>query len=101
MNKKIKNLLHMSLLLNSSEYDELNYIDDMEVNECLTKMYLWLLSGENEESQKLFDAYYNKYEQLDAEQQEIIDKEFWKLTEEKEKKEDKGKQKVLKPKEKV
>ena len=61
-------LFGLELLLNS--YDEYNnYLYyDLEVNECIMKMYFYLLSGEEED----FIEFEKLYDKLSYKQKEIV-----------------------------
>ncbi|MEE3343697.1 MAG: hypothetical protein VZS44_06385 [Bacilli bacterium] len=65
-------LFRLGLLLNN--YDEYNdyLVYDLEVNECIMKMYYYLLSGEEER----FIEFEKLYDKLSYKQKEIVKNDY-------------------------
>ncbi len=65
-------LFRLGLLLNN--YDEYNdyLVYDLEVNECIMKMYFYLLSGEEED----FIEFEKLYDKLSYKQKEIVKNDY-------------------------
>ncbi len=76
MNDKIKNILLISSLLGTDEYESL-YIEDEKVNDCLMKMYFFMLLNESDNrKEKMYIEFCQEYDKLNNEQQEIVKKEY-------------------------
>ena len=78
LNNNLNKLLSMRSIL-GFYYDDFNYCDDLEVNDCLMKMYFYILTKEEndyKEFEKLYDL-------LTKEQQEIVRNDYLNLINEK------------------
>ena len=102
MNKKIRDILLASMLIGADGYTDYIQVEDIEVSECLAKMYLWMKNDDPARDEELYTLFDEKYQQLNEEQKKIVNEEYSKLTNEEEKeKEEKNKQKALEIKRKV
>ena len=86
MDNKKKNLLSMVLALcntfgdYSVDIDDL-YINDKEVIDCQFKLYMLMLTGDKELSDKLFLEFEELYNKLSKEKQEYIKEDLRKILE--------------------
>ena len=66
-------ILGLRLFLNTfGEYSDNYLFDDMEVNDCLMKMYFYLLSGKEED----FSEFEVLYDKLSEEQKKIVKNDY-------------------------
>lgn len=76
MNNKIINILLISSLLGTNEYESL-YIEDEKVNDCLMKMYFFMLLDESDDrKERMYKEFCLEYDKLNNEQQEIVKNEY-------------------------
>ena len=71
--KDINKIIIPSLLLNiSSDYSNDYFCDNMNVNDCIMKMYLYILTGQEE----FFNEFDILYDQLLDEEREIVKRDY-------------------------
>ena len=69
----INKIIIPSLLLNiSSDYSNDYFCDNMNVNDCIMKMYLYILTGQEE----FFNEFDILYDQLLDEEREIVKRDY-------------------------
>ena len=74
---KLQNLLLVPLVF-SGEYSSMDYSCDEQVNECLMKMYFFMLHDEihSMTADELFDDFYKCNQKLNTKQQDYVKQDF-------------------------
>ena len=78
--KEIYKLISLMMSLNTEKYYNFeDIILDEKVNECLTKLYFSMLAHDKDQSDKYYNEFENKYNELNAEQKEKAKVEIAKI----------------------
>ena len=84
MKDKNKDLLILTTLLNSGEYNT-EIIMDEQVNDCLFYLYLYLLDDSNDGTNEYLKKFNQLYESLSLLQQEIVKNDYLTILEQRQK----------------
>ena len=98
MKKSVKDFLLTSAMsvLGNNEYAG-DYIDDVDVLDCLMDLYYYMLSIDVDpiKEKKYFEDFSKKYKKLNKEQREIVKKDYYDIVETRDNKVEKVKKKGM------